>query len=103
MGDVGLAMQRAEDKTAQMQSRAQALDELMDSGTLDDASLPGSHRDDIQAALEAAKSPRGDIDLELAQLKSQITAPPSPAPLASGGDGAAAATTGAHPGKESSS
>ncbi len=38
MGDVGMAMQRAEDKTAQMQARAGALDELMASGVLDDAS-----------------------------------------------------------------
>jgi phage shock protein A len=69
MGDVGLAMQRAEDKTAQMQSRAQALDELMASGALDDASQPIGRRDDIQAALDAATTPGTDIDRELAQLK----------------------------------
>ena len=38
MGDVGLAIQRAEDKTAQMQARAGAIDELIASGALDDAS-----------------------------------------------------------------
>src|ERR1044071_9872980 len=38
MGDVGLAMQRAEDKVAQMQARAGALDELMASGALDNLS-----------------------------------------------------------------
>lgn len=69
MGDVGLAMQRAEDKTAQMQSRAQALDELMASGALEDASLPIGRRDDIQAALDAATGPATDIDRELAHLK----------------------------------
>ena len=69
IGDVGLAMQRAEDKTAQMQSRAQALDELMASGALEDASLPIGRRDDIQAALDAATGPGTDIDRELAQLK----------------------------------
>ena len=69
MGDVGLAMQRAEDKTAQLQSRAQALDELMASGALEDASLPIGQRDDIQAALDAAAGPATDIDRELAQLK----------------------------------
>ena len=37
MGDVGMAIQRAEDKTAQMQARAGAIDELMASGALDDA------------------------------------------------------------------
>ena len=38
MGDVGLAIQRAEDKTAQMQARAGAIDELLASGALDDYS-----------------------------------------------------------------
>ena len=38
MGDVGLAIQRAEDKTAQMQARAGAIDELIASGALDDVS-----------------------------------------------------------------
>ena len=32
-----MAIQRAEDKTAQMQARAGAIDELMASGALDDA------------------------------------------------------------------
>ena len=34
MGDVGMAIQRAEDKTEQMQARAGAIDELMASGAL---------------------------------------------------------------------
>ena len=43
MGDVGAAIQRAEDKTAQMQARAGAIDELIASGALDDitAQRPG--------------------------------------------------------------
>ncbi|HET8684346.1 MAG TPA: PspA/IM30 family protein [Micromonosporaceae bacterium] len=69
MGDVGLAMQRAEDKTAQMQARAGALDELIASGALDDATLPAD-RDDIQAALDAAHGP-ADIELELAALRAR--------------------------------
>jgi phage shock protein A len=69
MGDVGLAMQRAEDNTAQMRSRAQALDELMASGALEDASQPLGQRDDIQVALDAATGSGTDIDRELAQLK----------------------------------
>ncbi|PXY28485.1 PspA/IM30 family protein [Prauserella muralis] len=84
MGDVGLAMQRAEDKTAQMASRAQALDELMASGALDDASLPLGQRDDIQAALEAAKGGEATVEGQLAQLKAQIAAPQAPAQLATG-------------------
>src|SRR6201987_4471479 len=49
MGDVGLAIQRAEDKTAQMQAKAGALDELMAAGVLDDV---GGRRDDIQSELD---------------------------------------------------
>lgn len=97
MGDVGLAMRRAEDRTAQMQSCAQALDELLASGALDDASSPTGHRDDIQAALNAAEGPPGDIDRELARLKGLTT----PAQLTT--DDTAAATTGTQPGKETSS
>jgi phage shock protein A len=98
MGDVGLAMQRAEDRTAQMQSRAQALDELLASGALDDASLPAGRRDDIQAALDAAAGPGTDIDRELAQLK---TAAAAPAALEAGNEGRSAAAT--PPGQESTS
>jgi phage shock protein A len=52
MGDVGMAMQRAEDKNAQMQARAGALDELIASGALEDATRAAG-RDDIQAQLDA--------------------------------------------------
>ncbi|WP_030518062.1 PspA/IM30 family protein [Nocardia sp. NRRL WC-3656] len=71
MGDVGLAIQRAEDKTAQMSSRSQALDELIASGALEDATAPVGRRDDIQAALDAGRG--SDVDAELAQLKSSLT------------------------------
>lgn len=98
MGDVGLAMQRAQDKTAQMQSRAQALDELMASGALDDASSPVGPRDDIQAALDAAAGPGTDIDRELAQLKSTLT----PAQIETG-DGTTTAGTAPESGRESQS
>ncbi len=71
MGDVGMAIQRAEDKTAQMQARAGAIDELMASGALDDAI--GGRRDDIQSELDmmAASS---DVESELSRLKGEITA-----------------------------
>src|SRR5579863_1302663 len=71
MGDVGMAIQRAEDKTAQMQARAGAIDELMASGALDDA--VGGRRDDIQNELDmiAASS---DVENELSMLKGEITA-----------------------------
>ncbi|HEX6248183.1 MAG TPA: PspA/IM30 family protein [Nocardioidaceae bacterium] len=67
MGDVGLAVQRAEDKTAQMQARAGAIDELISSGALEDASSLG-HGDDIARELEAM-SKESDVEAELAALK----------------------------------
>jgi phage shock protein A len=71
MGDVGMAIQRAEDKTAQMQARAGALDELMASGALDDAI--GPRRDDIQSELDMM-SASSDVESELSRLKGEITA-----------------------------
>jgi phage shock protein A len=70
MGDVGMAIQRAEDKTAQMQARAGAIDELMASGALDDL---GGHRDDIQSELDSI-SAGSDVERELARLKGELTA-----------------------------
>jgi phage shock protein A len=68
MGDTGLAMERAQDKIAQMQARASAVDELLASGALTDLT---SSSDPIQAELDKA-SRSGQVDLELAQLKSQL-------------------------------
>ena len=67
MGDVGMAVQRAEDKTAQMQARAGAIDELIASGALDDASSI-NRGDDISRELEAMSS-QSDVESELAALK----------------------------------
>jgi phage shock protein A len=73
MGDVGMAIQRAEDKTQQMQARAGAIDELISSGALEDASpLGGSGGDDISRELHAM-SPQSDVETELAALKSGST------------------------------
>ncbi|MCX5173873.1 PspA/IM30 family protein [Streptomyces antibioticus] len=82
MGDVGLAMQRAQDKTEQLQARAGALDELIASGALDDATLPAG-RDDIQAELERVTA-GSDVELELARMKAQLPASAA-APAVEGG------------------
>lgn len=71
MSDVGLAMQRAEDKTAQLQARAGAIDELLASGALEDAT--GSTKDDIQVELERMSS-SSTVEAELARLKSALPA-----------------------------
>jgi phage shock protein A len=89
MGDVGLAIQRAEDKTEQMKARAGAIDELMASGALDDA-ISGP-RDDIQAELDRMGASH-DVDAELARLKGEIGGGSAPRQIegAASADGAAA-------------
>ena len=75
LGDSGAALQRAQDKIATMQSRAGALDELLQSGVLEDV---GGDTDDIQKELDEAGT-SADVDNELAALKAQI-GPGSSAP-----------------------
>jgi phage shock protein A len=82
MGDVGLAVQRAEDKTAQMQARAGAIDELIASGALDDATAIGQG-DDIAREL-AAMSSQSDVEAELAALKSGTSGTGQPQSLEAG-------------------
>jgi phage shock protein A len=79
MGDVGLAVQRAQDKTEQMQARAGALDELLASGALEDATQPGG-RDDIQSQLDALTAGH-DVNDELARMKAQLPASAPPAAI----------------------
>src|SRR5919204_1092759 len=75
MGDVGIAMQRAEDKVAQMQARAGAMDELMASGALED--LTGTS-DRLEAELTRGASDT-QVELELARLKGEIGPTPAKA------------------------
>ena len=75
MGDVGLAIQRAEDKTLQLQARASAVDELLASGALEDPT--GSTRDDITRELDALASD-ATVENELAAMKAQLTGGPDP-------------------------
>jgi phage shock protein A len=90
MGDVGMAIQRAEDKTAQMQARAGALDELMASGALDD--VVTGPRDDIQAELDRMGASH-DVDGELARMKTEISGGSAPRQIeGNGGTGSQAET-----------
>ena len=70
MGDAGAAMQRAQDKVAEMQARSGALDELLASGQLTDLT---STSDDIQAQLDKAGG-TANVDAQLAALKAQLGA-----------------------------
>ncbi len=82
MTDAGMTLQRAEDKITDMQARAGALDELIDSGALPDAI--GSGQDDIQRQLNAT-SQVGQVDAELAALKAQLGTSEPPAALPTSG------------------
>jgi phage shock protein A len=73
--DSGAELQRAQDKIANMQARAGALDELLQSGVLEDV---GGGTDDIQRELDEAGQ-NAEVDKELAALKAQL-GPGSPAP-----------------------
>ena len=73
MSDAGATMQRAEDKISQMQARAGAIDELLESGALTDLS---SSTDDIQAKLNKV-SASSEVERELAALKTELAVAPA--------------------------
>ncbi|HEX6470304.1 MAG TPA: PspA/IM30 family protein [Streptosporangiaceae bacterium] len=85
MGDVGLAIQRAEEKTETMKARAGAIDELLASGALEDYSGPS---DDLQAELDRLGSTGTGVDLELERLKAEIGQGEAPKQLDAGAAGA---------------
>jgi phage shock protein A len=85
MGDVGMAIQRAEDKTEQMKARAGALDELMASGALDD--MVSGPRDDIQTELDRMGA-SSSVDLELERLKGELAQGSAPREIEGGAAGA---------------
>src|SRR3954468_6545226 len=77
MADVGLAIQRAKDKTEAMQARAGAIEELTESGALQDYTSQG---DDMDRQL-AAISQRGEVADDLARLKAELAQGDAPAEL----------------------
>ncbi len=80
MADVGLAMQRAVDKTEDMKARASAVEELEAAGTFEDLTQLGSGQDDIDREL-AQLGTGGLVDDELAKMKAELgqgsAAPPA--------------------------
>jgi len=85
LGDSGAALQRAQDKIANMQARSQATDELLESGVLEDV---GGGTDDIQKELDQVSVSSG-VDQELAALKAQM----GPAAAIGSGDGTGSGTS----------
>jgi phage shock protein A len=71
MADVGLAIQRAEDKTEQMRARASAVEELEEAGTFEDLTQLGRGQDDIDREL-AQIGAGAQVDDELAKMKAEL-------------------------------
>jgi phage shock protein A len=89
MADVGLAMQRALDKTENMKARASAVQELESAGTFDDLTALGSGEDDIDRQLKQLSS-TSEVDAELQKMKAEL------------GSGSAAGEIGAGSGADAS-
>jgi phage shock protein A len=71
MADLGLAMQRAQDKVETMRARGQAVDELEKAGTFDDITQLGPAQDDIDRQL-AQLGTGQQVDDELSKMKAEI-------------------------------
>jgi len=71
MSDVGVSLNRAEEKAQKMQAKAQALDEMIDSGTLTDYTAP-SEGIGGEIGVELDKiSLKSSVDEELEKLKAE--------------------------------
>jgi phage shock protein A len=68
MENTGLAIDRAKDKTEQMQARASAIDELIESGGLEEL---GSDKTQLDRELEQLAS-KSQVDSELEALKAEV-------------------------------
>jgi phage shock protein A len=107
MNDTGLAIQRAKDKTEEMQARASAIDELTSSGALEDFTAGDKTQLDRELAQISSAS---QVDDELAKLKAEVgsgtpqkeiaAGDAEPAPGATGAQPAAGAEPAAQPAEE---
>jgi phage shock protein A len=82
MADLGLAMQRAEDKVENMRARADAVQELEAAGAFEDITQLGSGgQDDLDRQL-AELSAGSEVDSELAKMKAELGSgsPPAESP-----------------------
>ena len=71
MSDVGVSLNRAEEKTQKMQAKAQALDEMIDSGVLTDYTTSSENLGgDIEAELDKVTM-KSSVDEELEKLKAE--------------------------------
>jgi len=69
--DIGLAVDRAKEKTDQMQARADALEELTSSGALEEITAGGETNLDRELARLSSES---EVESELSKLKAELAA-----------------------------
>lgn len=82
MADVGMAVERAQDKTERLRARAGAIDELVAGGTLEDITQRGDSIDRELAKLSASHS----VEAELSEMKRQLGSPAEPKQLKEGSE-----------------
>jgi phage shock protein A len=83
MNDTGLAIQRAKDKTEEMQARASAIDELTSTGALEDFTAGDQTQLDRELAQISSAS---QVDDELAKLKAEVGSGEPRKEIAPGGE-----------------
>ncbi len=71
MADTGLAIQRARDKTEQMQARASAVEELVEAGTLEDFTTGDQTQLDRELAQLTSQT---QVDQELERMRAELGA-----------------------------
>ena len=71
MADVGMATQRAIEKTETMKARAEAVDELEAAGTFGDLTALGPGQDDVDRQLDQLGT-KSAVDDEFARLKAEL-------------------------------
>lgn len=69
LADVGMAIERAERRTEEMQARASAIDELIASGVLEE---PLGEKDPVEAELKKMQA-AGRVEDELSRLKKEVS------------------------------
>ena len=99
MSDTGLAIQRAKDKTEELQARASAIDELTSTGALEDFTAGDQTQLDRELAQISSTS---QVDAELAKLKAEV-GPGGDAKQIAAGDGATETAGSAQPSEEPAS
>jgi phage shock protein A len=85
MADLGLAIQRAEEKTEDMRARASAVEELEAAGTFDDLTALGGGQDDIDREL-AQLGAGSQVEDELAAMRAELGSGGGESPQLEGGE-----------------